>query len=86
MKRTLIRIICWVLFAWFFYYLYYFVILGIDNLIWSNLSDYENISLHILAGVLDIITVLVIYGEKIRKDIKESICLKTSDENKGNHL
>lgn len=86
MKRTLIRIICWVLLAWFFYYLYYFVILGIDNLIWSNLSDYENISLYILAGVLDIITVLVIYGEKIRKDIKESICLKTSEEDEENHL
>lgn len=86
MKRTLIRIVCWVLLAWFFYYLYYFVILGIDNLIWSNLSDYENISLYILAGVLDIITVLVIYGEKIRKDIKESICLKTSEEDEENHL
>lgn len=84
MKRTFIRIICWVLFAWFFYYFYYFVIWKIMSLI-TYVNESDVLPIYILAGVLDIITVLVIYGEKIRKNIKESICLKTSDENKKDH-
>lgn len=69
MKETFLKVVCWVLLAWFCLFIYWFVIVKTHMFLFQT-DLIDELWTLILAGVLDLTMIIVIYGEKIRRDLK----------------
>ncbi|WP_050635370.1 hypothetical protein [Candidatus Stoquefichus sp. SB1] len=71
MKETFLKVVCWVLLALFCFYIYWFVIVKTEMFLFqTQIDSIDELRTFILAGVLDLTMIIVIYGEKIRRDLK----------------
>ncbi|MBS5111126.1 MAG: hypothetical protein KHZ15_00360 [Coprobacillus cateniformis] len=64
MKKKLLKILGWILFEWMMFYVYYLVIAKIKMFVYQTESISEPF-VFALAMILDLTTLIVIYGEKI---------------------